>query len=251
MTARRRPLVIVAALTLLGLAGLAAWRLLAPPELPRSLIAVSGRIEGDDAAIAAKTAGRIREVTVREGDRVEPGHRSHVPRGGQRQLWIEERDPRDANLVTLIAFSGDLDRIWPTTILATTAGAGGMDVAVFFTFWGLFPLVRNDRGITGKNWMQRMLAAMNRGGTANLKLSKMNFFGMGPAMMRTLAKRHNVASPQELLETARDMGVKLIPCQMTMDLMGLTSADLIDGLEDPAGAATALAVAEGATTLFI
>jgi peroxiredoxin family protein len=92
---------------------------------------------------------------------------------------------------------------------------------------------------------------MNRGGTAHLKLSKMNFFGMGPAMMRTLAKRYNVASPQELLETARDMGVKLVPCQMTMDLMGLTKDDLIEGIEEPAGATSALAAAEGATTLFI
>ena len=153
--------------------------------------------------------------------------------------------------LVIFAWSGDLDRVWPTLILANTAAALGKPVTVFFTFWGLFPLVKNDRGITGKGWMQKMLAAMNRGGTANLKLSKMNFLGMGPAMMKTLAKRYNVASPQELLETARDMGVKLIPCQMTMDLMGLTKDDLVDGIEEPAGAATALAAAEGATTLFI
>jgi peroxiredoxin family protein len=153
--------------------------------------------------------------------------------------------------LVIFAWSGDLDRVWPTLILANTAAALGKPVTVFFTFWGLFPLVKNDRGITGKSWMQKMLAVMNRGGTANLKLSKLNFLGMGPAMMKTLAKRYNVASPQELLETARDMGVKLIPCQMTMDLMGLTTDDLIDGIEAPAGAATALAATEGATTLFI
>jgi peroxiredoxin family protein len=79
----------------------------------------------------------------------------------------------------------------------------------------------------------------------------MNFLGMGPAMMRTLAKRYNVSDPQELLEAARDLGVRLVPCQMTMDLMGLTKDDLIEGIEEPAGAATALAAAEGATTLFI
>jgi peroxiredoxin family protein len=159
-------------------------------------------------------------------------------------------EPKTGGLV-IFAWSGDLDRVWPTLILANTAAALGRPVTVFFTFWGLFPLVKNDRGITGKNWMQKMLAAMNRGGTAHLKLSKMNFLGMGPAMMKTLAKQYNVASPQELLETARDMGVKLVPCQMTMDLMGLTRDDLIDGIEDPAGAASALAVADGATTLFI
>jgi peroxiredoxin family protein len=153
--------------------------------------------------------------------------------------------------LVIFAWSGDLDRVWPTLILANTAAAAGKPVTVFFTFWGLFPLVRNDRGITGKGWMQKMLAMMNRGGTAHLKLSKMNFFGMGPAMMKTLAKHYKVASPQELLETAIDMGVKLVPCQMTMDLMGLTKDDLIEGLEEPAGATTALEAAEGATTLFI
>jgi peroxiredoxin family protein len=163
----------------------------------------------------------------------------------------EETSAKQTGGLVIFAWSGDLDRVWPTLILANTAAALGKPVTVFFTFWGLFPLVRNDRGITGKQWMQKMLSIMNRGGTAHLGLSKMNFFGAGPAMMRTLAKKHNVASPQELLESAREMGVKLVPCQMTMDLMGLTTADLVDGLEEPAGATTALAAADGATTLFI
>jgi len=163
----------------------------------------------------------------------------------------EETSAKKTGGLVIFAWSGDLDRVWPTLILANTAAALGKPVTVFFTFWGLFPLVRNDRGITGKKWMQKMLSFMNRGGTAHLGLSKMNFMGMGPMMMRTLAKQYNVASPQELVETARDMGVRLIPCQMTMDLMGLTKADLIEGVEEPAGAATALAAAEGATTLFI
>lgn len=153
--------------------------------------------------------------------------------------------------LVIFAWSGELDKMWPTLILANTAAALGKPVTVFFTFWGLFPLVRNERRVTGQNWMQKMLAVMNRGGMAHMKLSKMNFVGMGPAMMKALAKAHNVSSPQELLDTAREMGVKLVPCQMTMDLMGLTRDDLIEGLEEPAGATTALVAAEGATTLFI
>lgn len=163
----------------------------------------------------------------------------------------ETKSTKETGGLVIFAWSGELDKVWPTLILANTAAALGKPVTVFFTFWGLFPLVRNDRGITGKGLMQKMLSLMNRGGTAHLKLSKMNFLGMGPVMMRTLAKRYSVASPQELLETARDMGVKLVPCQMTMDLMGLTKEDLVDGLDEPAGAASALAAAEGATTLFI
>ena len=160
-------------------------------------------------------------------------------------------DAKGTDGLTIFLLSGDLERVWATLILSTTAASMGRPVTVFCTFWGLFPLVRNDRGITGEVWMQRMLSVMNRGGTSHLPLSKMNFAGAGPAMMRSLAKSHHVASPEELLALAIELGVKLVPCQMTMDLMGLTKADLIDGIDEPAGAATALAAAEGATALFI
>jgi peroxiredoxin family protein len=158
---------------------------------------------------------------------------------------------RKANKLVIMTWSGDLDKLWPTLILATTAAAMGMESVVFFTFWGLFPLVRNDVRLTGDNWMQKMMSMLHRGGTEHLKLSQMNFAGAGPVMMRKLATEHNVASPQELLDLAREMGVRLIPCFMTMELLGLSREDLIDGLEEPAGAATALAEAQDAITLFI
>jgi peroxiredoxin family protein len=153
--------------------------------------------------------------------------------------------------LVIMAWSGDLDKVWPTFILGTTGAAMGMETTIFFTFWGLFPLVKNEVRITGDNWMQRMLSVMNRGGTEHLKLGKMNFAGMGPAMMKKLAEEHHVASPTELLEVARDLGVHMVPCQMTMDLLGLSREDLIDGLDEPAGATTALLEAQDAVTLFI
>jgi peroxiredoxin family protein len=156
-----------------------------------------------------------------------------------------------ANKLVIFTWGGDLDKVWPTLILATSAAAMGMETIVFFTFWGLFPLVRNDVRLTGDNWMQKAMSLLHRGGTEHLKLSQLNFAGAGPAMMRKLASDHQVASPQELLELAQEMGVRLIPCQMTMDLLGLTREDMIDGLEEPAGAATALAEAQDAITLFI
>jgi len=67
------------------------------------------------------------------------------------------------NKLTIIACSGDLDRIWPTLILSTTAAASGMESSVFFTFWGLFALVKPGTRITGENWMQKMLSVMNPG----------------------------------------------------------------------------------------
>jgi peroxiredoxin family protein len=162
-----------------------------------------------------------------------------------------DRAKPKANKLVIFTWGGDLDKVWPTLILATSAAAMGMETIVFFTFWGLFPLIRNDVRLTGDNWMQKAMSLLHRGGTQHLRLSQMNFAGAGPAMMRQLAADHQVASPQELLELARDMGVRLIPCQMTMDLLGLTRDDMIDGLEEPAGAATALAEAQDAITLFI
>jgi peroxiredoxin family protein len=162
-----------------------------------------------------------------------------------------EKEKETAEKLVIFAWSGELDRLWPTLILATTGAAMGKETTVFFTFWGLFPLVKNQVRITGENWMQKMLSMMNRGGDEHLKLSKMNFVGAGPAMMKSLAKSHHVASPHELMAMAKEMGVHLIPCQMTMDLLGLRREDLIDGLEEPAGATKALADAQGAITLFI
>ena len=79
--------------------------------------------------------------------------------------------------MVLIAASGDLDKAWPTLILATTGAAYGMDVTVFFTFWGLGILKRQDAGITGEDWRQKMLSVFNRGTTEHLQLSKLNICG--------------------------------------------------------------------------
>lgn len=154
--------------------------------------------------------------------------------------------------MTIIAWSGTLDKAWPTLILATTAAASGMDVTVFFTFWGLRILQKNNKRMTGKNLRQKMLSIFNRGGGDHLGLSKLNMGGMGPMMMRGLAKEYKVAEPTELLEMAQQLGVKLWPCQMTMDLMGLKREDLIDGLSETVGAATAIQrMAESDIELFI
>lgn len=154
--------------------------------------------------------------------------------------------------VVIVTWSGDLDKIWPTLILASTAAASGMKAHVFITFWGLLPFVRDGVRITGENWMQRMLAFMQRPGIDHLRLSKMNFAGMGPWMMKRLAKQYSVASPRELLEAAQLLGVRFIPCQMTMDMLGIRRDQLVDGLDEPAGAATALELMTQAdSTLFI
>jgi peroxiredoxin family protein len=156
------------------------------------------------------------------------------------------------NKLTIVAWGGDLDRIWPTTILASTAAASGMEASVFFTFWGLFAIAKPDVRITGENWMQKMMSVVNPGSAQRAKLSRYHFAGAGPAMFKKLADEHHVAKPDELMSLAQELGVRLIPCQMTMDLLGLKREDLVDGLEEPIGAATALLeMKESAVSLFI
>lgn len=162
-----------------------------------------------------------------------------------------EQQPEREKMV-IIAASGDLDKAWPVLILATTGAAYGMEVTVFFTFWGLGIIKKPDAGITGDDWRQKMLSVFNRGTTEHLGLSKLNFGGMGPKMMKDLADKHQVASVQELLELAQQMGVKLWPCQMTMTLMGMEREDLIEGLDVPAGAGAAISLMKQSTiNLFI
>jgi peroxiredoxin family protein len=154
--------------------------------------------------------------------------------------------------LAMICWSNDLDRVWPTLILATTAAASGLEVDVFFTFWGLRVLQRNNKRFTGKGFMQMGESVVDRGGTDHLKLGKINFGGVGTFMIKRLAKRHKVASPTELLGMALDVGVRLHPCSMTMDLYGLQRKDFIDGIQPSLGAASFIDMAAKADiSLFI
>jgi peroxiredoxin family protein len=142
--------------------------------------------------------------------------------------------------LVIVNWSGEFDRVLPTLIMSSAAAASGYRAKVFLTFWGLLPFVKDSRRITGENWMQRMLSFMQRPGISHLKMSKMNFLGMGPWMIGKLSKKYNVASPNELLEACQALGVDFLPCQMTMEMFGLKPEDMIDGLGEPVGAATVL-----------
>jgi peroxiredoxin family protein len=154
--------------------------------------------------------------------------------------------------LVIICYSGELEKTWATMILASTAGAMAMETSVFVTFWGLQIFVKDKKRITGENWMQKMMSFMQRPGVGHRKLSKMNFMGMGPWMMFKLAKRYQVSKPKELLEMAQALGVKFYPCQMTLDMFGIKREDLIEGMEEPVGAAFALQLmSEAESSLFI
>jgi peroxiredoxin family protein len=160
-----------------------------------------------------------------------------------------EATPRD---LLIISYSGELEKVWATMLLASTAGAMGVKCRVFVTFWGLQVFVKDGKRITGQNWMQKMMSFMSRPGISHRHLSKMNFVGMGPWMMGRLAKQYRNPSPKELLEVAQSMGVEFIPCQMTLEMFGLTRDDLIEGMGEPVGAATVIGlITDGSAPLFI
>lgn len=112
---------------------------------------------------------------------------------------------------TIIAWSDDLDKVYPQLILATTAAAYDVEVTVFVTFWGLLAFKKKNLGITGKDWMTKMMGFMKRGSTDRLKISQMNMGGMGTWMMRQIFKKEKVASLDSLIEMAMLSGVKFIP----------------------------------------
>ncbi len=173
--------------------------------------------------------------------------RAHAAHGGKMAV-----NGNGQKSMSIVCWSGDLDRVWPVLILATTGAASGLQVNLFFTFWGLRVLQRNDKRFTGQNWMQKGESVVDRGGTDHLKLGKIHFAGAGTTMIKMLAKQYQVASPTELMEMAKDLGVNLYPCQMTMELYGLTKDDFIDGLQAPLGAASFIDMAaDSDITLFI
>jgi len=151
----------------------------------------------------------------------------------------------------IIVFSGDMDKVLAAFILATTSASMGMEVKMFFTFWGL-NVLRNKRLTSGKNLLQKLMNFMNRGGADRLTLSKFNMLGIGPVMMKLMMKRSKVPSIPELLCTAKGLGVKMIACTTTLGFMGFEKDDFIDGIDSFAGAATFLGEArEGKMSYFI
>jgi NADPH-dependent 2,4-dienoyl-CoA reductase/sulfur reductase-like enzyme/peroxiredoxin family protein/TusA-related sulfurtransferase/rhodanese-related sulfurtransferase len=144
---------------------------------------------------------------------------------------------------TIIVFSGDLDKVLASFIIANGAAAMGRPVTMFFTFWGLNALRKRDKQNVKKPFMDAIFGMMMPRGTSKLTLSNMNMGGMGTAMMRKVMKDKNIDSLESLMKQAMFNGVKLVACTMSMDVMGITKEELIDGI-DYAGVAAYLGDAE-------
>jgi peroxiredoxin family protein len=157
-----------------------------------------------------------------------------------------------ARKATIVVFSGNYDKVMGAFIIATTAQAMGLQTTMFFTFWGLSALKTGKKsGACKRNWMQAMMGMMLPKRAANLTLSQLNMAGMGPTMLKSIMKGKGFASLPELIETAKDLEVRMIACQMSMDAMGICKEELMDGVEI-AGAATYVGEAkDGGLSLFI
>ena len=154
--------------------------------------------------------------------------------------------------VTIVLLSGEMDKAMAAFIIATGAAAMGMQVTMFFTFWGLNVIRKPGASSAATDFLRKAFGFLNKGGADTLPLSKFNFGGMGSTMMKKVMKNNRMPGVPELIQTALDLDVKLIACTTTLGLLGISKETLIDGIDQLAGVSTYLVEAkDGAVNLFI
>ncbi|MBO4332269.1 MAG: DsrE/DsrF/DrsH-like family protein [Paludibacteraceae bacterium] len=153
--------------------------------------------------------------------------------------------------LSLIAFSGDFDKLTAVFTLATGAAAVGYEVNIFFTFWGLDAIKqKKGRSFIGSNWLTKIFGFM-MGGISVTPSSRFNFCGIGPKIFRYLMRKNNVATLEELVEAAVALNVNIYACEMAMHILGLQKSDFIHEVKDVLGVSTFLDISEGGQTLFV
>ena len=170
-----------------------------------------------------------------------------LPTPEEFQSTVSETAPKK---LSMVVFSGDMDKAMAAFIIATGAAASGIQVTMFFTFWGLKLIQDGNR--TGSSIFGRAMGVMNRGGIDRVGPSKFNFLGIGRWMFKKMMRSHNVASLPELREMAIDLDVRMIACQMSMDVMEIPKETLIPEAQEIAGVATFIEESQQSqSTLFI
>jgi peroxiredoxin family protein len=164
---------------------------------------------------------------------------------------LEEMPARDVeDRLAMVVFSGNMDRTIAAFIIATGAAAMGMETSMFFTFWGL-SIIKKQKRYLGKNFLQKAFTVMLPAGTTRLGLSQKNFMGAGARIMRKMMRDHNVTSVEELVGLAQEFGVRMVACDMTRELMGISDEEMMEGVEK-GGVATFLGdAARAKVSLFI
>jgi peroxiredoxin family protein len=167
------------------------------------------------------------------------------------QAIAEVRERTVDDRATLVVFSSDLDKAIAAMVIATGAAAAGLQTSLFFTFWGLSLLKKKGAARPKHGIKEKMFTLMTPSSSESLGVSKMNYFGMGSKMLRSMMKDKDIASLEELIEMARDLDVKMIACTMSMDAMGIEKEELVSGLEYGGVAAYMADAASSRVTLFI
>jgi len=144
---------------------------------------------------------------------------------------VSEKTLSTANGKTLIVFSDDFDKALASFVIANGAASTGKKVTMFFTFWGLSVVKKQQKPPVVKDFMGKMFGIMLPAWSDKLKLSKMNMLGMGTAMMKMRMKAKNVDNLQSMINTAIESGVEMIACQMSMDMMGIHADELMEGVK--------------------
>jgi peroxiredoxin family protein len=188
----------------------------------------------------------LNDAVAREVERQLATFREDV---GRELSALRERTVDDRAAIVL--FSADLDKALAAFVIATGAAAAGLETTVFFTFWGLSVLKKKGAKGGPKGLKERMFALMTPGSSETLGTSKLNFAGMGSRMLRAMMKDKNIATLEELMDVARDLGVRFMACTMSMDAMGVTREELLDRLEYGGVAAYMAEAARSRVTLFI
>ena len=169
------------------------------------------------------------------------------------QKKVNKLEKGTKDQLSMVVFSGDMDKILAAMVIATGATAMDMEVKLFFTFWATSALRDPKKKTKGKNFISKMFGMMLPNGRNKLKLSKMNMCGMGTSMIKGLMKKQHVASLDEMFATAGELGVEISICEMSMNLMGFKKEEMIDYPKmNICGVATFLADAsESKVQLFI
>ncbi|MBH0230349.1 DsrE/DsrF/DrsH-like family protein [Halobacillus yeomjeoni] len=151
----------------------------------------------------------------------------------------------------IVLFSGDYDKAMAAYIIANGAAAYDHEVTIFHTFWGLNALRKDEQVPVKKNFIEKMFGKMMPRGADKMGISKMNFAGFGPKMIKNVIKKHNAMPLPDLVEMAQEQDVKLVACTMTMDLLGLHKEELLDEIEYAGVAAYIGDSEDGNVNLFI
>jgi peroxiredoxin family protein len=168
--------------------------------------------------------------------------------------FAEAQKPSDEQAlsqdVTIVVHSGDFDKLMAAFIIATGAAASGKRVSMFFTFWGLNAL-KTGRPGKGKKFLERLTGWMSPRHPDQTPSSRMNMLGIGPRFFRALMRKNNVQPLSDMIETSKQLGVRLIACRMSMGIMGIQESELHDHIQF-GGVATYLVEATDAKlNLFI